>query len=146
MAKALVVYATRTKNTRTIAESIAEGLREQGTEVTVLDANTVTGEWDLEGYDAYIFGSATYHGDMMPVMKEMLFIAERANLAGKAGGAFGAYGWSGEAPQRIYDTMKNLYRMNMVKSVLRIQTPAQPERLRNNSQEYGKELAGKLKA
>jgi hypothetical protein len=42
--------------------------------------------------------------------------------------------------------MKNLYRMNMVKSALRIQTPAQPERLRNNSQEYGKELAGILKA
>jgi hypothetical protein len=36
--------------------------------------------------------------------------------------------------------------MNMVKSALRIQTPAQPERLRKSSQEYSKELADKLKA
>ena len=46
-------------------------------------------------------------------MKQLLFIAEKAELEGKCGGSFGSYGWSGEAPPRIYETMKNIYKMNM---------------------------------
>jgi flavorubredoxin len=146
MAKALVVYTTRTGNTKTIAESIADGLREAGAEVKIIDGNEVTSEAALSGYDAYLFGSATYHADMMQSMKNVLFIAERANLAGKVGGAFGAYGWSGEAPRRIYDTMKNLYRMDMVDTALRIQVPGSSERLKQASQKYGKEAGDKTKA
>ncbi len=51
---------------------------------------------------------------MITSMKQLLFIAERAELKGKPGGAFGAYGWSGEAPGRIFDTMANIYGMEMV--------------------------------
>jgi flavorubredoxin len=47
-------------------------------------------------------------------MKTFLFMAEKASLAGKAGGAFGSFGWSGEANDRIYQTMKNVFQMNMV--------------------------------
>jgi len=77
---------------------------------------------DLLGYDAYVFGSATYHGEMMQPMKTMLFLAEKADLEGKIGGAFGAFGWSGEAPDRIFDTMKNIYGMNMVGAPLRLKS------------------------
>jgi multimeric flavodoxin WrbA len=76
-------------------------------------ASAVKKEADLDGYDAYVFGSATYHGEMMQSMKTMLFLAEKANLEGKVGGSFGAFGWSGEAPGRIYETMKNIFKMNM---------------------------------
>jgi len=140
MAKVLIVYASRVGNTKTIADFIAESLREAGAEVKLMNVNDVKSETNIEGYDAYLFGSATYHGEMMPSMKQMLFIAERANLSGKAGGAFGSYGWSGEAPQRIYDTMKNLYRMNMVDSTLRVQVPARPELLEKVSHDYGSKL------
>jgi flavorubredoxin len=144
MAKVLIVYATRIGNTRTIAEFIAEGLRDKGAEVKLTDVNDVKSEVDFKGYDAYLFGSATYHGEMMPSMKQMLFIAERARLSGKAGGAFGSYGWSGEAPQKIYDTMKNLYRMNMINGVLRVQVPVRPELLEKVSYEYGSKLMDKI--
>lgn len=146
MANVLIVYATRVGNTKTIAELIADDLTKSGAEVKIMDVNDVKSESDLKGYDAYLFGSATYHGNMMPVMEQMLFIAERANLSGKAGGAFGSYGWSGEAPQRIYDTMKNLYRMDMVGSALRVQAPARPELLKEVSQAYGSNLLSKIKA
>jgi len=144
MAKVVIVYATRLGGTRAIAESIAESLTKSEVELKIMDANDVKSESALEGYDAYLFGSATYHGEMMPTMKQMLFIAERANLSGKAGGAFGSYGWSGEAPQRIYDTMKNLYRMNMVDSTLRVQMPARPELLEEVSRAYGSKLINKI--
>ncbi|MEJ2247709.1 MAG: nitric oxide synthase [Acidobacteriota bacterium] len=113
-------------------------------EVKLTDVNDVKSEVDFKGYDAYLFGSATYHGEMMPSMKQMLFIAERARLSGKAGGAFGSYGWSGEAPQKIYDTMKNLYRMNMINGVLRVQVPVRPELLEKVSYEYGSKLMDKI--
>lgn len=145
MAKVLIVYATRTGGTKAIAESIGQGLLKSDVEVTIVDAKAVRGESDLEGYDAYLFGSATYHGEMMHPMKQVLFIAERARLSGKAGGAFGAYGWSGEAPQRIHDTMKNLYRMNMVDSPLRVQIPARSGFIEEVSHAYGSKLIDKIR-
>ena len=71
-------------------------------------------EGDLKGYDAVVFGSPTYHGEMVQGMKTLLFMAEKAELEGKVGGAFGAFGWSGEAPDRIFETMKNIFKMKMV--------------------------------
>ena len=120
MAKVLVVCATRTGETRKIGELIAEGIRVSGHEANVVKINAIKKETDLQGYDGLVFGSATYHGDMIQGMKTMLFLAEKAGLEGKAGGAFGAFGWSGEAPDRIFDTMKNIFKMNMVGGPLRL--------------------------
>ena len=143
MAKALVVYTTRTGETKSIAELIAEGIRFTGAEATVENVTSIKKEAALEGYDAYVFGSATYHGEMMQGMKTMLFLAEKANLDGKAGGSFGAFGWSGEAPGRIFDTMTNIFKMDMVSGPLRLKSAS----LGGGTQMchgYGKEIGKKL--
>ena len=143
MAKTLIVYATRTGDTRKIAEIVAEGLRFSGQEVNVVDIKDIKTEADLNGYDAYVFGSATYHGDMMQTMKTFLFLAEKADLAKKVGGAFGAFGWSGEAPARIYDTMKNIFQMDMVDSPLLLKSVDLGGGI-SMAQEYGQKLAKKF--
>lgn len=143
MAKTLIVYATRTGATLKIGEIIAEGLRFSGQEANVVDVKDIKSEADLNGYDAYAFGSPTYHGDMMQAMKTFLFLAEKADLANKAGGSFGAFGWSGEAPERIYDTMKNIFQMDMVDSPLMLKNAELGGGIRM-AQEYGKKLAEKL--
>jgi len=143
MAKALVVYSTNNGSTKTIGDLVAEGIRFEGHEATVVNVNDVKTESDLEGYDAYVFGSATYHGEMMGRMKTMLFLVEKANLEGKAGGSFGAFGWSGEAPDRIYDTMKNVFKMDMVSGSLRLKS-AHLEGGPKMAQDYGREVAKKL--
>ena len=143
MQKTLVVYATRTRNTKDIAELIAEGIRSAGAEATVISVTEVKKEADLDGYDACVFGSATYHGQMMGSMKTMLFLAEKANLEGKAGGSFGAFGWSGEAPGRIYDTMKNVFKMDMVSGPLRLKS-ASAQGGTKMAQDYGREIGEKL--
>ena len=143
MAKALIVYATRSGDTKDIADLIAEGIRFTGTEAKVVNVTEIKKEADLEGYDGYIFGSATYHGEMLQSMKTMLFLAEKIDLEGKPGGAFGAFGWSGEAPDRIYDTMKNIFNMNMVSGPLRLKSASMGGG-RQMAQEYGKEVAKKL--
>ena len=114
MGKILLVFATRSDETKAIAELVAEGIRIAGHEAVLKKANEIKNEDDLKGYDGYAFGSATYHGEMITSMKQLLFIAERAELNDKPGGAFGAYGWSGEAPGRIFETMENIYKMKMV--------------------------------
>jgi len=143
MAKALIVCATRTGETRQIGELIAEGLRIAGAEADVKDVKFIKQQSDFEGYDALVLGSATYHGDMMQPMKTLLFLAENTDLEGKTGGAFGAFGWSGEAPDRIYDTMKNIFKMDMVAQPLRLKTSAMGGGIQM-AQDYGREIAGKI--
>lgn len=143
MAKVLIVYSTRTGETKDIAELIAEGIRIQGAEAQVVNVTGIKKESDLEGYDGYVFGSATYHGEMMQGMKTMLFLAEKANLEGKVGGSFGAFGWSGEAPDRIFDTMKNVFKMKVVSGPLRLKSASLGGGTQM-AQEYGKEIGKKL--
>ena len=145
MARALVIYNTRKGATRGIGELIAEGLRAADDVVDAKDAAELTTERDLAGYDAYVFGSATYHGEMMTFMKRILFLAEKANLRGRIGGAFGAFGWSGEAPGRIFDTMHHILGMKMVNEPLRVKSPDGPEAAESALQ-YGRLIAESLEA
>lgn len=143
MATALIVFATRAGQTQNIADLIAEGMRFTGMDAKVVHATQLTKQEDLEGYDAYVLGSATYHGEMMQAMKTLLFLAAKLNLEGKAGGAFGAFGWSGEAPDRIYDTMENILKMDMVGGPLRLKSAAIQGGMQM-AQDYGREIGKKV--
>ncbi len=143
MAKALIVYATRTGETEKIGNLIAEGIRFSGHDANVVKVTEIKKEEDLKGFDAVVFGSPTYHGDMVQGIKTLLFLAEKAELEGKVGGAFGAFGWSGEAPDRIFDTMKNIFKMKMVSIPLRLKSANLGGGLKM-AQDYGREIAEKL--
>jgi len=143
MPKALIVYATRTGETEKIAELIAEGIRFQGAEAELANVSQIKKEAQLADYEAVAFGSATYHGQMMKAMETVLFLAEKAHLEGKIGGSFGAFGWSGEAPDRIYDTMKNIFRMNMVSGPLRLKSSSLGGGTKM-AQDYGREIGKKM--
>lgn len=143
MAKALVVCASRTGDTRQIGELIAEGLRFSGAEADVVDVKEIKKESDLQGYDAVVLGSPTYHGEMLQSMKTLLFMAEKAGLEGKVGAAFGAFGWSGEALERIFETMKNIFKMDMVSNPLQLKSSSLGGGIKM-AQDYGREIAKKL--
>ena len=143
MAKVLVVYATRTGETQNIAELIAEGVRFAGHEADVVGTKEIKNASDVAGYDGYVFGSSTYHGEMLQGMKTFLFLVENANLEGKVGGAFGAFGWSGEANDRIFDTMKHILKMSMVGDTLRLKSSSLGGG-QQMAQDYGREIGKKL--
>jgi flavorubredoxin len=146
MPKGVVIFATRTNQTHKIAQLIAEGMRFEGCEAEVINVNEVAKAGvSLEDYDAVVLGSATYHGEMLQSMKTFFFVAEKANLEGKAGGAFGAYGWSGEAPGRIFDTMAHILKMSMVREPLRLKSADLGGGIKM-AQDYGREIARKLLA
>lgn len=114
MKKVLIAYVSRTGNTEKMAESIAEGIRMTGHTADMKKIAEIKSEKDLEGYDGFVFGCPTYHRDLTGGMKTFLFLAQKLNMVGKMGGAFGAYTHSGESAPMIFDTMQHVYKMDMV--------------------------------
>jgi flavodoxin len=146
MHKLLVAYISRTGMTEKMATLIAEGTRFAGHEVDVKKISEIKTEEDIAGYDGYIFGCPTYHRDMTAGMKTFLFLAQKANLTGKMGGAFGAYTHSGESAGMIYDTMQHVFKMDMVDLGalnLKEHTIPTPEGAKA-CQQYGKAVGAKL--
>lgn len=80
---------------------------------------------------------------MMNSMKKLLFLAEKINLKDKIGAAFGSYGWSGEAPERIYETMNHIFEMHMPGEPLRIKSPLLEEGVQF-VKDYAKSIADML--
>ena len=89
MAKALIVYYSRGGNTKKMAESIAEGLKQEQVEVDICEVKDVTAD-DLLLPDAIIVGSPTYYGSMAADIKRLFDESVRfhSKLDGKIGAAF----------------------------------------------------------
>jgi len=146
MKKVLVAYYSRTGNTEKMAEYIGEGIRITENSADLKKISEIKSEKDLEGYDGFVFGCPTYHRDITAGMKTFLFLAEKANLVGKMGGAFGSYTHSGESANMIYDTMLYVFKMDMVDLGaldLKEQALETDEALRA-CQDYGKAIGQKL--
>ena len=137
MYKAVIIYDSRKGHTESIARGIEQGLRDAGLDVSLKKATGATAQ-DLNGADAVVLGSPTYHGEMMASLRAFLFEMEKADLRGKVGAAFGSYGWSGEAVPRMTETMKNVFGMNAVEPGLNVlERQSDP----NRSREFGKKIA-----
>jgi flavorubredoxin len=113
MPKALIIYETRKGSTELMAETIKEGLGQAGLKGELKRISEVELS-ELAEYDGVLLGSATYNKDMIGTMKTFLFRLEKVNLKDRVGASFGAYGWSGEAVGMLFETMKNIYGMDMV--------------------------------
>ena len=113
MKNVLIAYYSRTGMTKTMAEGIAEGVRIGGHNAEVKKISAIKEEKDFSGYDAYIFGCPTYHRDMTENFKTFLFLAQKAGLNGKVGGAFGSHTHSGDAAKAIFETMEFVFKMKV---------------------------------
>ena len=89
MAKGIVVYYSRSGNTKEMAEIIADSMDAAGlaTECKSVDKVKAT---DLLGYDAIVVGSPTYYGHMAGPVKQLFddAVANHGKLDGKVGAAF----------------------------------------------------------
>jgi menaquinone-dependent protoporphyrinogen oxidase len=70
----LVAYATRAGSTKEVAETVAQVLRENGSDVDVRPVGEVR---DLAGYDALVLGSAIRVGKLLP--ETMQFVQRCGN-------------------------------------------------------------------
>ena len=98
-ARAVVIYDTMWQATRRMADAIGEGLAEGGVEHRIYHASTSDrNELLVEIFRsrALIFGSPTWNNGLLPAIWPLLHDLKSLRFKNKIGGAFGAYGWSGE--------------------------------------------------
>lgn len=89
MAKALIIYYSRSGNTAKMAEKIAEGIREEKIEVDVKKVGDVKSD-ELLVYDCLVVGSPTYYGSMAAEIKALFdeTVKFHGRFDGKIGAAF----------------------------------------------------------
>lgn len=143
MSKILVLYYSRTGNTEKMANAVVEGANSVGNmEVELsyyIDAE------DLAGFDAILVGTPTYNHSI-PIDMERLFedaAAKGISLKDKVGGAFGSYGWSGEAPKFILEIMKNKFETRVVEEPL-LAKYAPDQKMLDMCRDFGKRVSETL--
>jgi len=89
MAKVLVIYYSRSGNTKKMAEKVCEGIKKEGVDVILQDVKEVKVDGLLE-YNGIIVGSPTYYGTMAAELKKLLdeSVKFHGKLDGKVGAAF----------------------------------------------------------
>lgn len=95
-----VGYVSAYGYTRTLAEKIAEGIRSEGMDVDVVDVEKLGVEEiasHVEKANALLFGSPTINQNALPPVYNCFAALTPLRDRGKLAGAFGSYGWSGEA-------------------------------------------------
>lgn len=139
-----IFYLTSYKNTKNMAEAISEGAqRVEGVITNVYDLAFIEEENMiniLEESDGLLIGSPTINADapkpVWDLLSCMIFLEKR----GKIGGAFGSYGWSGEAVDMIMHRLKSLkFRVPILESQKIKLIPTEKEL--ENCHEYGVEFA-----
>lgn len=110
--RVFIPYVSAYGNTKKIAERISEGLKMAGDiEVELMDiehANLEEVEDKVYKSCAFIIGSPTINQNTLLPIYNLLAIINPIRNKGKLAGAFGSYGWSGEAVKIIQDILKNL--------------------------------------
>lgn len=88
-----VIYWTGSGNTEVMANAVADGAREAGAAVTVLNVCETTAD-DAAGYDALALGCPAMGSEVLEEYDFEPFFAElEGKLSGKTVGLFGSYGW-----------------------------------------------------
>ena len=139
----IIFYMSSYGNTARMAEAINNGASEiDGVRVSQYDLEG--GETDpfvdlIEEADAMLFGSPTINGDAVKPVWDLLSSLAVVNLKGKLGGAFGSYGWSGEAVSMIEDRMRGL-KMHIPKKGIRVKLIPTDEEI-EHCRDFGRQVA-----
>ncbi|KXS56474.1 MAG: MBL fold metallo-hydrolase [Candidatus Adiutrix intracellularis] len=109
--KAVIVYDSMWKSTEKMARELADVLSAQDVLVKLMSlksnhrSDVIT---ELYNAGAVLVGSPTLNNDIYPTIAEILCYIRGLKFRNKVGGAFGSYGWSGEAPKLIQAALADL--------------------------------------
>ena len=121
--KAIVVYDTMWHSTEKIAESIVNGLSQEGIYVRPMHlskwhrSDIMTEVMDAK---AVVVGSPTLNNNLFPTVSDFLTYMKGLRPKDKIGAAFGSYGWSGEAVRLINSELEAM-KFDVIDPGLRVQ-------------------------
>ncbi len=110
--KVFIPYVSAYQKTGKVAGLIAHGIRQAGDiDVEVSDIEMATiGELEekITHASAYVIGSPTINQNILLPIYKCFALINPIRDKGKLAGAFGSYGWSGEARELIKSNLENL--------------------------------------
>lgn len=143
--RVLVAYVSAYGYTATLAEEIAKGLKTNpAVTVDLCDIEQVPSNElaeKIEQASAYILGSPTINQNMLPQLYQCFALMTPLRERTKLAGAFGSFGWSGEAQKDIETNIANL-KMTFFESLFFKFKPHQPQL--EAAFDYGKRFAAKM--
>jgi NAD(P)H dehydrogenase (quinone) len=89
MAKAIVIYYSRSGNTKRMAEIITQAMNNADLSTECKSVSDISPE-DIFIYDAIVIGSPTYYGQMAGPIKQLIddLVSRHGQLDGKVGATF----------------------------------------------------------
>ena len=89
MAKAIVIYHSRSCNTKEMAQIIAKAMSDSELPTECRPVSDVTPD-EIFSYDTIVIGSPTYYGQMAAPIKQLIddLVTRHGQLDGKVGAAF----------------------------------------------------------
>ena len=144
--KVLVIYDTMWDSTGRMARAIHEGASTADVDALLIHIRS----WDLariatELLDAaaVAFGSSTLNREMMPMASAVLTYLKGLRPVGKAGFAFGSYGWGRGGPEAVNECLAAM-KWEIIRDPLKAQFRPTPEIL-DECREAGKTLGEKAR-
>ncbi|MDD4316456.1 MAG: FprA family A-type flavoprotein [Clostridia bacterium] len=140
-----IAYVSAYGYTKSLAQKIAEGLKEKGVKVEMFDLVTDDKTAALASIgqaDGFLLGSPTMVGDALAPVLELLLYVNPVIHKGKLAGAFGSYGWSGEAVPNLLGRLAQL-RLKTPLEGLKVRLKPTDEDLQRAYQ-YGADFAAAL--
>lgn len=143
--RVLVAYVSAYGYTKEAAEIIAEALQEKdGIETCLLDIENVNPaalESEIIKSEAILVGSPTINQNTLLPVYTLFALINPIRDRGKPAGAFGSYGWSGEASKIILENMRMLKLDVFGENAFKFS----PKRSKEESlREYGRQFAEKI--
>lgn len=109
--RATIIYVSAYGNTQRMAKHIANGLKQKGVEVHLLDATQIDMDTiinKIEASDGVIFGTPTLNAKAPKPILDVISNLVLLNIRGKSAAVFGSYGWSGEAVGMVEEILKSI--------------------------------------
>jgi len=109
--KAVVVYDTMWRSTEKMAAELADALSAEGVLVRQMNMKAChRSDIATEIYNAgaVLVGSPTLNNNLYPTIAELLSYMRGLKFQNKIGGAFGSYGWSGEASKLVHSALSEM--------------------------------------
>ena len=137
----VIAYCSAYGYTRRLALEIAKGITDSGNRVFSFDFSEHTIDEIVEKIGSakgILIGSPTFLGDALPPVWELLSRLNPIIHKGKIAGAFGAFGWSGEAVPNIEQRFSQL-RLKIPVEGLKVNFCPNEEELKK-AYEFGKKF------
>lgn len=131
-----IFYVSAYGNTGRIGELLKERMESKGIIVNLLDITSIEADKMvnvIDNSDGLLIGSPTINQDAVKPVWDLLSLVSPIANRGKAAGAFGSYGWSGEAVGMINDRLKGL-KFKIIEPGLRINFVPSDEELKEISE------------